>query len=57
MKLGIDWSQPSTIRGAIGVAFAMVSLWFLHKGDMASAAGAIAAGKFAQGAMGVAIKD
>lgn len=57
MKIGIDWSQASTIRGAIGVAFAVVSLWFLHKGDVSGAAGVIVAGKFAQGAMGVAVTD
>ncbi len=57
MKLGIDLNQPSTQRGIVGMIFAVASLWFVHKGDLAGAAAVIGAGKFAQGAMGFGIKD
>lgn len=55
MKLGIDWQQNSTKRGAVWVVFAVVGMigWWTGK-DIAPLmvlAGAVAGG------LGVALKD
>jgi hypothetical protein len=55
MKFGIDWSQNSTKRGAVWLAFGLIGIigWFLGKD--ASALVPLAAAIV--GGMGVGIKD
>jgi hypothetical protein len=57
MKIGIDWSQNSTKRGAIWAVGSLVALIFLSVSSVDKALAAMSITGTLAGALGVAIKD
>jgi len=57
MKVGINWDQQSTRRGAVWVFGGMVALIFLILGDRDDAFAAIAMTGTIAGGLGLAVHD
>lgn len=57
MKLGIDWKQPSTMRGAVWTAGGVIALLFLAFSTPEKAMAVMAIAGAAAGGLGVAVKD
>jgi hypothetical protein len=57
MKLGINWNQQSTRRGAVWMFGSLVALVFLIIGDREDAFAAIAMTGTIAGGLGLAVHD
>ena len=57
MKLEVDWSQASTIKGAVWVTVGVLSVIFISMGDFQKASAIETLGPLIAGGLGVAIKD
>lgn len=57
MQWGIDWSQPSTLRGAIWVVASALAFVFIALGDNDKATGVMSVAGTLAGGLGLAAKD
>jgi uncharacterized membrane protein len=57
MKLGIDFKQPSTLRGLVWLVGSLVGLGFLIAGDRESASVAVAMTGTIAGGLGLGVND
>lgn len=57
MKFEVDWSQPSTLRGACLLSGGVIAMLFLIFSGVDKAMAAMAIAAAASGGIGVAVKE
>ncbi len=57
MKFQVDWSQPSTLRGACLLTGGVIAVIFLMFSSIDKAMAVMTIASMASGAVGVAVKD